>query len=81
MVVSQNCYRHRPTHKALVDSTRICPVLQGVVKDAITQRADTGHSQAIIVRYVTNRDPYTEPWWIDPVLQGVVKKMSPHMLR
>ncbi|KAK3104216.1 hypothetical protein FSP39_025375, partial [Pinctada imbricata] len=49
VVVSQNCNRHRPSNKALLEPIKVCPLLQDVVKDGITQRSDTGHSQAIIV--------------------------------
>ncbi|XP_069123410.1 myosin-I heavy chain-like isoform X2 [Argopecten irradians] len=49
VVISVNSYQHRPSCQALLGPVKASALLQGVVKDAVTQHADTGHSQAIIV--------------------------------
>ncbi|XP_060081419.1 myosin-IIIb-like [Ylistrum balloti] len=49
VVISVNSYQHRPSCQALLGPVKASALLQGVVRDAVTQHADTGHSQAIIV--------------------------------
>ncbi|XP_062589716.1 uncharacterized protein LOC134251341 [Saccostrea cucullata] len=46
--VSLNNYRYRPTARCLVESSRPTSLLDALVREAVTQHTDTGHSQAII---------------------------------
>ncbi|XP_048762789.2 unconventional myosin-VIIa-like isoform X2 [Ostrea edulis] len=48
VIVSLNNNRYRPSARCLLESTRPDSFLDHLVREAVTQHADTGHSQAII---------------------------------
>lgn len=58
VIVSLNNNRHRPAPHCLGGQSQSGGLLDDLVREAVTQHADTGHSQAIICRYLQTTQLY-----------------------